>query len=54
MGLAAIIGAAADLEPSLRTESDEEDGGPLQEWIDALHGGRNPFTSAVLETLRQR
>lgn len=49
-----FAGAAADLEPSLDPGSDEEDSGPLQDWIDALREGRNPFTPAVLESLRRR
>ncbi len=48
-----LEGAAADLEPSLDPESDEDDGSSLQEWIDALREGRNPFMPAVLESMRR-
>jgi len=49
-----LEGAAADLEPSVDPDEDEEDAGPVRQWVDALRNGRNPFTPAVLESLSRR
>ena len=46
-----LEGAAADLEASVDSE-DEDAASGLRDWIDALREGRNPFTAAVLESLR--
>lgn len=47
-----LAGAVEDLESNLDAEAEADDG-RLQEWIDALRAGRNPFTPEVLATLRR-
>jgi outer membrane protein assembly factor BamB len=48
-----LAGAATDLEACVAClSSDDEDGSDVRKWLDALHDNRNPFTPAVLETLR--
>ncbi len=46
--------AAADLEPSLHPESEEDEDNAVQEWIDALRDHRNPFTPVLLKSWRRR
>lgn len=48
-----LEGAAADLEPSLDAENEDEDESELRQWIDILRAGRNPFTPEALKSLRE-
>ncbi len=47
-------GAIVDLEAWVARTQDERARSETQGWIDALRGGRNPFTPAVLQDLRKR
>jgi hypothetical protein len=48
-----LAGAATDLEACATCQgTDDEEGNRLRVWLDALHDNRNPFTPAVLESLR--
>ena len=48
-----LVGAAADVAASETPTWDDEDARRIAVWIDALRAGTNPFTPAVLATLRQ-
>jgi acetyl esterase/lipase len=47
-------GAILDLEAWVAWTQTESARSETQDWIDALHAGRNPFTPEVLEELRNR
>src|SRR6266550_3247435 len=47
-----LAGAAADLEACSTCQGSDDEDNDLRVWLDALHDNRNPFTPAVLASLR--
>ncbi len=47
-----LAGAAADLEACSACQGSDDEDNDLRVWLDALHDNRNPFTPAVLASLR--